>query len=131
MNLPYKGCLLTVSTSHRNIHLLLPGLCTLVTLSWRVSSPKVRNMKSSSLDSLHEGKMGKIMAATFHFFIKYQQFSYYTNAWYCNFLLLLRLLLLIKIMNTFLAHICTLCFYLLNVPGNLPFMCLFIHQIFN
>lgn len=108
MNLPPKGCLLTVSTFHRNIHLfftrtLFPSYSILESLK-----PKSQEHEVLVLGlSLHEGKMGKIMAAAFYFFIKYQQFSYYTNAWYCNFLLMLQLLLLIKIMNTFLAKICT------------------------
>ena len=93
-----------MSTSNRNIHLFLPGLCSLVILSRESQAQKTEECEVLIPGlSLHEGKMEKIMAATFHFFIKYQQLSYYTNSWYCHFLLMSQLLSLIKIMNTFTA----------------------------
>lgn len=42
-------------------------------------------------------------ATVFHFFIKYQQFLYYTNSWYFHFLLMLQVLLLSKLINAFIA----------------------------
>lgn len=72
--------------------------------------------------------MGRITAAAFHFFIRYQQFSYYTTSTVFSSDVAIAIKR-IKIMNTFLAQICIICFYLFNVPCNAPFMYLFIHQI--
>ena len=116
MNLPSKGCLLTVSTSHRNIHLFSPGLCSLLCLG---ESQAQKSGTWSPHPWTHSawGQNGEnygCCISLFHkipaIFLLYQCLALY-------FLLMLQLLLLIKIMNTFLAQIYIICFLFFSIDS--------------